>query len=357
MNQLLKDAWCLLFIQGQHELQGAYPWLLSSADENRRMHLDYHAMSRNFTDVGGVAFYGLDWCPSFALQDQLDRIVPPESTKWKRVLVLHQVCVPAMVSTEFFQDTPHQFVSTWSSSSLEVTDRDAKISQKLQIIPTQLNDYMVPDWVDLVIVGDTHKHTVFTLRSKSGNLIPCLSPGALAMQAVNELSFGKAFVLYSDLSFESLNFETRPVVQIRVDTDIDFDSAIQSAYQLRDTITLPIPDHLVPIVVVTIAKPNADKWSQLRAAYTASDGTKLAHLFPQVEKQQGGGSQDITQSVAEAASMLQSVDALIDYAVADVTRDDEVVRELIDKLINNSSVDFVLAGEWRRHLEKYTNAT
>jgi hypothetical protein len=261
-----------------------------------------------------------------------------------------------MVSAEYYQETPNDTKSGWLYSETSAANRDATIAQKMQIMPSQLNDYMLPEWVDLVIVGDTHKHTVFTLKNKAGKPVVCLSPGALAMQATNELSFGRAFCVYDDLTFESIRFETRPVIQLVINKEIDFDSAIDSAFRLRSTITLPLPKHAVPIVLVRMFEPNGEKWSQLQAAYHAEDGTKLAHLFPLVEKR-SGDSQDKMQSVAEAASMLQSVDDLIDYAVKSVTSDDEIIKDLVGKLINNASVDFVLAEEWTKHLEKYTNAT
>jgi DNA repair exonuclease SbcCD nuclease subunit len=341
------------FIQGQHEMAGAFPWLSSCG---RGHHRTRRHLPQTYAVFGDIAFWGFDWLPASMLADTFsvyEETPPLKTSATKNVLVLHEVCVAAAVSSEYYCTAADEHgYSSWLVSDVGVTARDAAIANRLKVMPTQLNDYMIPDWVDLVIVGDTHRHIVFTLKKRNGTPVICLSPGALAMQSTAELSFGHAFILYDDLSFVSVRLNTRPVVHLNIDSIADFNAAIRSANEMKSTMAVPYPA-MVPIVLASISKPSAEKWAELQQAYYFPDGNRLGHLFPLLVKQEKVQEEQVIDT--EAITMLQTPDALLDYAVAEVTQDDPEVNRLICELLNAPSADVALAESWQKHLEKYNN--
>jgi hypothetical protein len=335
-------------------MAGSFPWL-SSAGIGSNAQIRHH-IHQTCALIDNIAFWGIDWQPASMLAETLnayEKQPPLDVHMSKNVLVLHEFCVAAMVSTEYFCGAPDEFGhSFWSMSDIGVTGRDAAVAHRLRIMPTQINDYQIPDWVDLVIIGDTHKHVVFTLKRRNGTSVLCLSPGALAMQATSELSFGYAFVLYSDLTFMSVRFNTRSVIQLNIDSTADFNTAIRAANEMKSTMAVPCPA-MIPIVLVSISKPNVEKWAELQEAYYFADGSRLGHLFPLSVKQE-----KVQERIAvntEAVTALQTTDELLDYAVSEVTRDDPDVNRLLCTLLNAPSADSALAESWNKHLEKYNN--
>lgn len=73
----------------------------------------------------------------------------------------------------------------------------------------ELLDGMLPDSIDLVLIGDTHQAGIAPMESKSGRLIPCLSPGGTYIVKVNENPNKKLYTLFADGSIRSRPLLTR----------------------------------------------------------------------------------------------------------------------------------------------------
>ena len=73
----------------------------------------------------------------------------------------------------------------------------------------ELLDGMLPDAIDLVLIGDTHEAGIAPLESKSGRRIPCLSPGGTYIVKINENPNKKLYTLYADGSIRSRPLLTR----------------------------------------------------------------------------------------------------------------------------------------------------
>lgn len=182
----LRDAQIpFFFIQGQHELQPT-PWLSEIHEWPIWLH-DVYA------NIGGRVVYGLDWQPHDKVANCLDRV--PEDCD---ALVLHQVC--------------HEFMGS--------------------IAPAEISLVQVP-WASLVVVGDYHVHRRISLAGKQGQSLSVLSPGSTHLRAINEESVKRFFVVYDDLSAQSVPLQTRPLIDRLVLSDDDLDDLVAT---IRDEI-------------------------------------------------------------------------------------------------------------------------
>jgi hypothetical protein len=75
-----------------------------------------------------------------------------------------------------------------------------------------LTDGMIPDWIDMILVGHIHLSRIGTLKTKSGREIPFVSPGSLHLCSIDEEPNKKMYFLGSDGSIWSKPLLTRRVI-------------------------------------------------------------------------------------------------------------------------------------------------
>lgn len=176
LDRLAAGGQAFYFVQGQHELSRRKPWCGLHA---HAFHL--HQQTRLLKlSPGQQVVYGLDWQPAAALA-WLAAEVPPEVT----VLVLHQV---------------------WREFMGDHVPTEGSLAE------------LVPDHVRLVITGDFHGHCQKHLKNKNGNEFTVLSPGSAVWQSVMEDHEKYFYLVYDDLSYESVPLKGRRVVRTRSQT-------------------------------------------------------------------------------------------------------------------------------------------
>lgn len=121
--------------------------------------------------------YGADYLLSAELLrerlDRLDRTIEPDP-RFANLLVLHQSAPPYAPS-----------------------------------FACELLDGMIPDRVDLLVVGHVHEPGTATIRNRSGRPIPTISPGGLHLLDITENPHKKAYILYADGSVRSVALQSR----------------------------------------------------------------------------------------------------------------------------------------------------
>lgn len=185
LDRLRLSSLPFYFIQGQHERSRDVPWLSIGSGTSKDCAKHVHKKVFKIKDVG---FYGLDFCRSDSVKAELDTI-----PVYADCLVAHQV----------WYDLMGRFIGP------EVAIAD------------------VPH-VSMVVTGDFHEHKTFKAVGKTNQEVTVLSPGSLCMQSINEPPNKSFFVLYDDLSFESIPIQTRPVYHFKLNTDQEVDEFLSS---------------------------------------------------------------------------------------------------------------------------------
>jgi len=210
------------FIRGQHDgLQGE-PWLTA-------VHDGPHYCHKGEAWVGDLRVYGLDYMPPDDFRAELEQI--PDGVD---VLMTHQV---------------------WKDW-----------------IPWRNNAPMLEELVTsgprvkVCVTGDFHHH----LEVKRGE-VTILSPGSTCMQALDEPPEKRVWVMYDDLTVQSIPLLGRPFHSIVVETPEDLERVVADVSPYSDMYCRSpgdLPEGVrVPIVRVRYADnlPEAD--ARLRAAF------------------------------------------------------------------------------------------
>jgi DNA repair exonuclease SbcCD nuclease subunit len=129
----------------------------------------------------------------------------------------------------------------------------------------ELTDGMIPDCFDLVVVGDYHRPALFSLRSKSGRPIPCLSPGGLHLTSIREEPEKKLYTLHADGSLGMEPLVTRRVIEVNLCgmTESEVSDKATRVLQAVHNTTKPRPAGIArPIVIAdtdTGTAPGAER--------------------------------------------------------------------------------------------------
>ena len=165
-----------LYLQGQHELNRTRPWA--------SCHRHAFWLNKRDINVHGIILYGLDFQPQGELQKCLDEM--PDDTD---VLLAHQVWRERMGNLR--------------------TDEHRPAEGAFADVPH----------VHMVISGDFHAHKTTKHNGKGGQRMQCMSPGSTYYKTTDEDPKKYFYVLYNDLTFQSVPIPTRAVVRDRVGTD------------------------------------------------------------------------------------------------------------------------------------------
>lgn len=222
-----------LFIEGDHDAQRGTRWMTAAHHWPTSLH-------REIWPLDEYRCYGIDWTAPDMLQQELDQV--PTNID---ILVMHQKA--------------HEFLGG--------------------VTQAELRWDMIPGHVKMLIVGDYHVHTRLLRANRDGHDLIVLSPGSTCLQAIDEPYPKHFFVLYDDLSTESVEIPGRPFLRPPVlHTAEDLDSFVTQAKARCEEAggtAEGLPDALrKPILYVRYAwdLPNAHK----RMAQAVGES---AHLF------------------------------------------------------------------------------
>jgi hypothetical protein len=230
------------YVQGQHELQPS-PWLSEIHPWPTWLSERSYGGDPLWYELGDLDFpvYGIDWTPRDRVAAELAKV--PEGTK---LLVMHQVMGDLMGS----------------------------------ICTPEMNADMLPD-VPLLLVGDYHQHVQLLRTNAAGRVTTILSPGSTNMREISEPARKMFYVLYDDLSFESVQLLTRRFIYKEINLPEDLENFVETiGAELENSISRDLatglPRHLArPFLRVGYDPSVPDVY---RRATTAV-GDELAHLF------------------------------------------------------------------------------
>lgn len=163
----------IFFTQGQHEK--ASPPYLSLHPYPVHVH-------RRPIGVRGLTIYGIDHVPADRLESEVEDI--PTGVD---VLLCHQVWA--------------EFMGVGAEGRLAMLNK--------------------PGGARVVLTGDYHVHRVLDVEG-----VQVCSPGSTCLQSINEPDEKAFFLLYDDLSFESVPLVTRPTIRRTVRTDADVEEVL-----------------------------------------------------------------------------------------------------------------------------------
>lgn len=227
MDCLQQARVSVYYVQGQHEL--AEPPFLSALHRH-----PYHIHGQT-VNIGGIKVYGLDYQRPHRVEEAFAAI--PEDTEW---LLTHQV---------------------WKN--LMGDDRGYAWSHWLPCAP-------------LVLTGDYHDSVDGTWTNVRNFDMGFISPGTIAMQAIDENPHKSVVLLHDDSSWQRLALRTRPFHIVYINTQDDLDQFVATEIEVPDDLPDEIATPIVRVVYSTAVQ-------EVRARVAAAHGDR-AHLFwkPQV---------------------------------------------------------------------------
>lgn len=162
----------VLFLQGQHDLNRERPWL---SCHRWPVHLGAPLI------IHGVSFVGLDYQPPEILAAALKQLPQVD------ILFCHQV---------------------WKERMGGQIGRPADAA--FADVPK----------VKMVVSGDFHAHKTTYHTGKDGQKLTAVSPGSTYLKTLDEDPAKYYYILYDDLSLESVPLQTRPVIRSRALTEV-----------------------------------------------------------------------------------------------------------------------------------------
>jgi hypothetical protein len=229
LNTLAAANLSVLFVQGQHELDRALPWL--NAINLSPIHID-----RRSYVLDGINLYGIDWQPGDVIGGILDAV--PENTD---VVIAHQVWKDLMGNRSGdcecrFCDVPH---------------------------------------ARMLITGDFHSHLLLACTNKQANPMTVLSPGPICMQSIDEDPNKEFFVLYDDLSVDNIKLKTRNCYRFVINTEEELEIFLLGNLSMICTPQLDVPSNIAKNMVnITYSDDIPEVYKRLTVGIGNS-----AHLF------------------------------------------------------------------------------
>lgn len=193
------------FIQGQHCWQRS-PWPLLVGHLGERIYW----LHEQTVTMAGHQVYGLDWTNSMDLPGKLAQ-VPREAD----ILLMHQV----------WHDLCGEQVHP------EVASKD------------------IPANIRLLMTGDFHDHRAMSVTNAGGNRMTFLSPGPVCMQNLAEPAKKFFYVIYDDLTFDSVPLKSRNCLRYVLQSKEDLDAFIAGNVTECTTPQEGVPDYIAMNVV------------------------------------------------------------------------------------------------------------
>lgn len=184
LDRMTRSGLSVYHVQGQHEYQHPVPIL--NAIHPHAVHV-HKALFR----LGPLRLVGLDYMPPDQLRAEFADMGVRENAD---VLVTHQVwrnLVPWRQNAPTFEEIPYR----------------------------------------VTVSGDFHQHGVWQYDGPSGRGL-FMSPGTLCMQALDEPPQKFVYVLYDDLTFDSVPLLVRPFHSLVVQTADELEQAVADAQKL-----------------------------------------------------------------------------------------------------------------------------
>lgn len=267
VNRMKMAGLDIYFIQGQHEMNRERPWLHA---HDMPLHLHRHTL-----ELEGILFYGLDYVPADQLQLELDDI-----PVGMQVLIAHQV---------------------WREHMGEKMPSEGSFSD-------------VP-YVRNIITGDFHAHKVTHFDGKHCQPVTVMSPGSTYMLTLDEDPKKYFFVLYDDLTVESIRIHTRPYYKTRIGSNDSLERFI-SARPYTDGRNmkgelLDLPDNILKPIWHVEYYDNVPDVAQ-RLFQVADD---IAHLFLRPIRFKDETTQVEEEERRQSISIQPSLEGYLPYCV------------------------------------------
>jgi DNA repair exonuclease SbcCD nuclease subunit len=304
------------YIQGNHEIQSS-PWLdLVTAGQTTR-HTGWTHLSPDkpcvipdldiFSEVSGVleeteplfrkaknwCLHGIDFCN---FPDKLENALAEagknarKNPEYAHLLVLHQAAKPLM---------PFQL--------------------------GDLEDGMIPEGIDLVLVGHAHVSRVFTLKNTAGKPVHCVSPGSIHLWNIAEDPEKSVCLLCADGSLLTVPLKVRQVFREDWKGSTETEVEQRTAALLE---TLEEAPKLLPILHALLDE-NTTHRAETIVRETLAD---RVHWFPQLVRSGAGA---VTGEDAEEIDVQTYSETGFEYArsVFQQAEEDEAVREILETLL------------------------
>lgn len=224
------------YTQGQHEWDDP-PWLSG--------HPAAFHLHKQFRQLGDFAAYGIDWQPFGKLQEELAKI--PETAD---LLVAHQV---------------------WGDWMGDIAAPQGDFAQ-------------IPAQVRRVITGDLHDCRIEVHKNAGGEKMKVVSPGAVAMQKIDEPHEHYVILMGEDGKFEKRRLRSRPYLKMLLNDEEDLEAFIQTIgpelERLRET-AADMPEKMrTPRLWLTYGHQLAKAEGRMMKAVDEHAFVKLKQLAP-----------------------------------------------------------------------------
>lgn len=249
--------------------------------------------------------YGIPWVSTKAeLQERLDALVSTVEESGEdgdgNVLVLHQSC-----------------------------------SLITRLGEPELDNGMIPDCFDIVICGHFHKAGVFQIETKSGKLIPCVSPGGTHLLAVDEDITKKLYFLYDDGSIASKPLMTRRIIRLDMSDATEgeiWEAVVKVSKAVERKSSLRPVQLSTPIVSV---KYNSSTAASVRTMFDTALGREnaKAHLF---YKDVSAGTDGLDRLEYDDTDDSVSLETGFQYArdVFEKAEPDKGIRRIVESILD-----------------------
>lgn len=247
-------------------------------------------------EIGGLVFSGIDYMPAGMLQD--------------RIAVIHEDTAVVVM---------HQIVRELRSG---------------EMIPYAMTLDQLPTRLKAAIFGDWHRHQVVNYHRIGLEPLVVLSPGPVALTAIDEPDSKFAFVLNSDLSVAALPLRCRPVLSDVIASEDELNGYLDRVVSAVRVATSKaadagIPPHIrVPILDVRASHDIVTPRDRIRRVVGEEAHVHIRSL-PREKREEDEAPVDVRQvSFDEAAAAVSSNKAAVKLASRLYRGDDRTVEIL-----------------------------
>ena len=177
MRRLADAGLKLFYVQGQHELEPV-PWL-SLCDNAVHVHSFGHSTGLKYFDIGGLKICGMDI--EFSKETFLVQLAALHADAQQSK---HDLFITHQVWADFVKQSCEPYLLKYAT------------------------------FAKMVYTGDFHGRAILDV---DGTV--CVSSGSIAMQAINEVPYRTAFVLFDDMSLQEFDLKTRPFIKLEIKTE------------------------------------------------------------------------------------------------------------------------------------------